>query len=284
MIPDLCISLVTRERPALLLSVLQETRANMTGKTLLIVQIDRDDEATLEIHPQIKDWADVVDVRPRELSVGAKYNRALELDARWYLMMGDHAAATPRGFDEAFVRAGDLFPDYLGVVGNGWTPGGATYRYHQAISRELAALQGFIYPPYFPFWFVDTWLDEIAYGIDRYAYSGTTVHQYPKPNTMNRRDIDFWCGYYNSLWPERRSIIERVLDNEAFQEPHWRRKLLRAQLPLMQDRSQRISNFARSAVHADIMRGAIQAPDSEHYQKAKTAAIEHLKRISAPGV
>jgi hypothetical protein len=244
---DLTISLNSRERPELLLKVLEMNRRNIAGaNTCMLVNLDDDDFATMRHIKQIETLADIVSIKPREDTNGEKYNRALvEAPARWYLPSGDHTAHNTRGFDHMFVDAGDLFPDGYGVVANGWATGGHWYRCHQCISAKLAGRMGFIYPPHFPFWFVDPWIDDIAYMLGRYAYSGTEVYEYPKPPTHNLQDVHFWCDVMQFCASIVRSTVLDILADPDFQEPHWRRQMQRATIPLWETRRREQLNFIR---------------------------------------
>ena len=184
---SLSINLATRGRSEIVLHTLEATLPNISRRdTVLLVSVDADDAKTVERvscfaldHPQM-----LVSARPREDSVGEKYNRVLKLaPADVYLMMVDYAPHMTHGFDQRILDAAALFPDNIGVVYNYMA--NASFPGINAVTAGLAAKMGGIYPTHFPYWFVDHWLDDIARLINRIAFADVVIDTSLKQRTRN---------------------------------------------------------------------------------------------------
>src|SRR5207245_7883120 len=72
-------------------------------------------------------------------------------------------------------------------------------------SKGWVELTGQLYPTHFPFWFIDTWVDE--------TYSFVTGNTIPivsnlmltgkRGKTRRLRDLQFWWQYFTALRPQR---------------------------------------------------------------------------------
>src|SRR6266702_4923532 len=110
---SLAINLITRGRPE---RVIETAETALEGcrlaDTRLMVSIDDDDLATIRMLDRLPhDPRIVVDIRPREDSLGAKYNRVLALDATLYTHLSDYAPCVTRGWDEKMLEAASFWPD-----------------------------------------------------------------------------------------------------------------------------------------------------------------------------
>ena len=109
----LVISLATRNRPQQLLNTINRSMALWTDpNTILIIQADADDYATLgfltdaKLDPRIK-----VNIKSREDTIAAKWNRAMAEPADVYLIAADDEPIVTHGYDTAILNAAKLFPD-----------------------------------------------------------------------------------------------------------------------------------------------------------------------------
>lgn len=241
----LAINLSTRGRPELAWRTLEETLGNIRHEdTVVLVSLDGDDEESVHFFEQ--KWSEkqdrwVFSTRLREDSTGEKYNRVLELfpSADLYMPMVDYVAQITPGFDQLFLDAAARFPDGIGVICNHLA--NLSFPYTQAVTRRLTQKLGWLYPPFYPFWFIDHEIDSLARLIGRLGFADTHVRilQRPlKPDypvTMEYREIEFWTGIFNSRFYERRRLARQIIDGEDFLAPGLK-DLLRTHYPLIETR------------------------------------------------
>lgn len=268
----LSIVLATRGRPPLLKNTIERTLANITEpETKFVISLDTDDKETL-YYPGFPDDPRLVwSIKPREDALGDKANRVLlEAPADVYLYMVDYAPHITPGFDRKILDAAALFPDNIGVVYNYMVT--SVFPAMNAVTHRLCELMGGFYPKWFPYWFVDHWLLDIHEMIGRpAAVAECMVDTLNRPGTRDFREPAFWGTVYDALKPERRAIAERIFAAPDFQEPEWRKKLLRNHWPLIEQRSDRINDSCRR------MGFAMGVPMDERYKRIRGAAAAMLR-------
>jgi hypothetical protein len=278
----LSISLATRGRPDLLIPTLRTTLANMElESTRLVVCIDEGDDVKRDYDfDYLGDLPDdnrlIYSVLPQEDSLGEKYNRVLRLaPADVYLVMVDYAPYVTPGFDRKILQAAEIFPDDIGIIYNDLA--NINFPQMNAVTGRLAQLMGGIYPPWFPYWFVDHWLDDIGRMIGRITYVDAKVDTTRRPGTRNLREPAFWATLYDALKPERRAIAGYVLDRLWGSKSH--KDMLRSAWPLIEQRSDRINDLVRA--QGNIM----GVPSDARYRRIKERAVvklhESLDRLEA---
>jgi hypothetical protein len=95
---------------------------------------------------------------------------------------------------------------------------GADFMSFACMSREMASWlrqrQGFVHAPWFPFWFTDTWLDEIGDMAGMKGQIGVRVTQ-PEGRgaTHGLRDIRFWAEFFEARRPQRMAIAESLIED-----------------------------------------------------------------------
>lgn len=266
----LAIALATRGRPEILRKTLERTLPNLAeADTRIVVIADADDASMAGFH-----YADprvIVSIAPREDSLGGKFNRALRIaSADVYMVMVDYAPHITAGFDKRIVEAAKLFPDGIGVVYNHMA--NLSFPLLNAVTGRWAELAGGIYPEYFPYWFVDHWLDDLARMTDRIACADVHVDVAARPGTQDMREPGFWAVFYDSLMLERRRVAEQLID--AMAEPAWRKAVLRSRMHLVDERSRMLNNLVRGFVGTDTT-------TDERYARIKARALGKLTEIAA---
>lgn len=141
-------------------------------------------------------------------------------------------------------------------------------RYVKALGRPFV--------PYFPFWFLDIWIEEthrLAFGCQPPFVEGLRSGVARRDRTRNLRDLAFWVEHFIALRPERLAEAQRV--QNAFGSVHliaaeamdtiarWD-EAMRARVPVLEEAFQ------------DAGQGA--APPS--YQLCKQAAEARLATVS----
>ena len=273
---NLAIILATRGRPELLLETLHKTLVNITHpETIIMVSVDDDDQLTIdaldtsEFDPQRV----LVSVKPRPDALGDKFNRVMvECPADVYLPMVDYCSHITRGFDDLILDATRVYPDGICVV---YGPmANLSFPCCQAVTHKLAQMVGYVHPPYYPMWFGDHDLHDIATMIGRIAYVDLMMERSGKwPGTQNRRDMAFWTTFFERSTGRRQATARCVIQSKEFQAPPWLKEALVQQFPLIEQRS-RIINAEALRVTA----GLPEVLDSPQHQRLREAANKLLGR------
>ncbi len=266
----LVINLVTRGRPERVLDTVTRTLPLMAEpSTRLVISIDEDDQATQEAMRFLpQDERVIVDSRPREDALGAKWDRGLEYPADVYWPLADYTPYVTPAFDTKILEAAALFPDGIGVVYSNMA--NLTFPRSQGATRKLVDMLGFMYPPYFPYWFVDHWLHDIALLIDRVSYADVDVDAGPKLPTQEMREVKWWATFFDSQRLVRRRQARAIIDSPEFQEPEWRKEILRRHYPLIEFRSQGVNDAVRS------MPWPATLPGGARYDRLKAKAEQMM--------
>lgn len=267
----LTISLASRGRPEILRRTLEQTVQNLRESgTRIVVALDADDETCSGFvfdHPNV-----VVSVEPREESIGDKWNRAVRVaPADAYMLMGDYTPHATPGFDSETLKAASLFPDGIGLVVNHMA--NMSFAGMYVATAGLVERMGYLCPPYFPYWFVDHWLDDIGRMIGRVAFADVNFGPYKKPPTQGMREPAFWAMVYDALVFERREIAERIIRSDDFLEPGWRKSMLLGAARLVEERSFMVNGYVRTIPASDRTTDA-------RYERIKARAMLKLAEVA----
>lgn len=289
----LSIGLATRGRPDLLKHTLATTVAHISRPdTKLVVLVDDDDQPTLAAMGYydhlptnyLLDFPQVVySVRPRPLGLGAKYNRlVIEYPADVYLVMVDYAPHITMGFDQRILEAASLYPDGIAVIYNNLVENLPAIN---AVTHKFTELNDrMIYAPWFPYGFVDIWLDDIAKAIGRIAYCNINIDRSLRPGTQGKRDERFWRTFYNLTCPLRIDTCKRIIDTMWSGEQY--KIALRNNIPMWMQRALihhmtgNLSDMSRTN-WPEQFGGA--APDNAYSKACREQAVIVLDNMVANG-
>lgn len=277
---SLTIAIATRGRPGTLRYTLEEMLPHIVrDDTTVLLLVDDDDKATIGQLGNLPRKQVRVSVMPREDTRGLKYDRALTVaPADLYLIGVDHTPITTPGFDQKFVDAAALFHDGIGVVCT--MLANLSFPYLQAPTAKLCALMGYIQPPDYPFWFIDHHLDDIARMIGRYVPVDVSVHSNHRTGTTTgMRDVAFWADYYNQQTPFRRQQAISIIN--ALDEPEEHKQILRASIPLIEQRSVMLNNGVMADAEAIETARGDPNPPTTGYLRAKSRAEASMFRKAA---
>jgi hypothetical protein len=242
----LVISLATRGRPEQVVDTITKSTPNLVlPNTVFMVHVDADDKATLAalgkapLDKRIK-----VTVGPREDTIAAKWNRALNEPGDLYLVAADDDPYITPDYDAKLLDAGKLFPDGLGMVYGRMA--NASFSGVVAPTARLTEKLGHIFPELFPYWFVDHWTDDLARLIGRLSFADVRTDQSKAGKTQEMREPGWWATFFDAAYLMRRKIARGIIDSPDFQEPEWRKEILRNHSPLIEYRSQWINHGVRS--------------------------------------
>jgi hypothetical protein len=268
---SLVIGLATRGRPDLALRTIVATTANIADeRTRLLVFVDEDDLATRTAMGSINDARVVPVIRPRPLTVADKWNQMLELPADAYLIMVDHSPHLTPGFDRVLLDAAALFEGGPGVVLG--PQANMSFHCANAITRAWADAVGYLYPPYFPYWFTDHWVEDVAKMAGLTELVGISVDSSAKPFTSELREPAWWATWFDVARSLREADARKVLglaENTT---------QLRRAAALMHHRSVMINNTVRMQSAALSQMSRLSICD-ERYQRAKERALEMLPAL-----
>lgn len=203
----------TRGKPDQLREFVSETLANaVLDQTRIVIGFDGDDDTSTEAYWIGLDKV-IVSVAPREDALGAKYNRcAAAYDADLYVMGLDDVAISTKGWDAKLIAASNVFHDGIGLVYFGKEPHGESLPSMMAATKRLVDLMGYFVVPYFPFWWGNTWLDEIGHMIGRIVQADDIETRYPTEfDKPQRRDILFWAEFFDRTRHMREGIADRII-------------------------------------------------------------------------
>ncbi len=280
----LCISLATRGRPQQLVETVKRDLACLSRTdSVLMVQIDEDDResASLDLcalDNQLKFLSNrvVKYIRPREDTIAGKWNRALEQDADVYMIKGDDDPLATPDTDEKILAAAKLFPDGIGCVyghlANASFPG------IMCVTKKWADLLGFIMPEYFPYWFCDHWIDDIARITGRISFADVRTDQGKVGKTQELREPGWWATWFDACYLLRRKQAHAIID--AINELPIRKEILRNHHPLIEYRSKWINENVRGNSR-NLEQWSGLKPADARYKRVKDKAVAMLPDILA---
>lgn len=270
----LTIILATRGRPHLLLPTIEQTLRNVVRPdTKLVVAIDHDDQASIDALSVFSaDNRVIASLMQREDTLGEKYNNRVPVaPADVYLVMVDYAPMVTPGFDQTILDAAASVPDNIAVIYGNRMPN-LSFPEINAVTHRLVDLMGGIYPPYWPYWFVDHWLDDIARMIGRIVVADVQHHGQARPGTQEMREPAFWASLYDDLAPLRHMQAQEILD--ATSDEPWRKNMLKSGWALIDQRSCMINGNVRAHVQAAPL------PVDQRYARVKAQATLLLRSIA----
>lgn len=149
---------------------------------------------------------------PRPPTLGEKLNvlaREAKGDILWFIAQ-DYEMVTP-DWPEKFRAAVATLPNGVGVL----YPKDALHADHAAfplITRTMMETVGNFMPPFFPYWFIDTWWDEIGILLGVKQEIGVEVkHQGDRGKSHSLVDLKFWAEVFDVTRHLRISDTVRLL-------------------------------------------------------------------------
>jgi hypothetical protein len=274
----LVISLPTRGRPEQLTDTLRRSSANLVlPNTVVMVQIDSDDKATIDKVSNITvDPRWNFDVRTREDTVAAKWNRALSIPADVYLVSADDAPEITPGFDAKILDIAAKFPDGIGMVYGHMA--NASFSSMVAPTAKFVEKLGHIFPEYFPYWFVDHWTDDLAKLIGRLAFADVRTDQSKAGKTQELREPAWWATWFDAAYLMRRQIARQIIECSDFDMPSWQKDVLKANAPLIEHRSRWINDNVRFRAKELEGYSGLTLGDPR-YQRVRQKAVAMVPRL-----
>jgi hypothetical protein len=275
----LVISLATRGRPQQVVETIARSLPNLIlPNTVMMVQVDADDEPTVNAlsRPPWDDERVQINIAPREDTIAAKWNRATAIAADVYLVAADDDPYITPGYDAKILEAAKLFPDGIGMVYGHMA--NASFSGAVAPTAKFVEKLGHIFPPYFPYWFVDHWTDDVAKIIGRISFADVRTDQSKVGKTQELREPAWWATFFDAAYLMRRQIAHTIIGAADFHEPAWRRKLLLAHHPLIEYRSRWVNDSVRAGARQLEGWSGLDTHDAR-YQRVRQAAVAMLPHL-----
>lgn len=275
----LSLLIASRGRPVELLRTIAETDANVAKPeaTTISVALDWDDESVKTLEPPATRSKLQWHVGEREDSLGAKYNRAAEgAPADTYVLGADDNIFTTQGWDERIRSCMGAFNESLGFVYFGRLDG--TLPTNLAVPHALKTMQGFLFPPFFPTWFHDTWVDEIGHLSGRILWADVQVEEIGgRGMSRGVRDVAFWAAVFDALRGPRVTVAEEIA---RLNQPWMQMQLAQRRDILGTFFASRMARL-RDPQQAFLFekRMSFDAPADERYLRIKGQAEELLRQI-----
>lgn len=278
----LVISLPTRGRPDRVVDTVTRSIANWAlPNTVMWVMADSDDQPTIDaFNANVPKWNNdrvKLSVKDRELTIGAKWNRVLSLDQGDVYLAGadDDPYITP-AYDAKILEAASLFPDGIGMVYGHLA--NASFSKAVAPTAKLVEKMGYLFPEYFPFWFVDHWTDDIAKHIGRISFADVDTDQTRPGKTQEMREPAWWATWFDAAHLIRRRIAHAIIRGDDFDAPAWQKQMLVNQYPLVEWRSRWVNEHVRAQAPALERWSGLKNNDAR-YQQLRAQAVAMVPQM-----
>jgi len=196
-----------------------------------------------------------------------------------YLVAADDDPYVTPGYDTLIIEAAKRFPDSTGMVYGHLA--NLSFSGAVAPTRKLCDLMGgVIFPPLFPYWFVDHWTDDVARIIGRISFANIRTDQSRPGITQEMREPGWWATFFDAAYLMRRKQAHDIMDHEDFRSstPEWQINLLKTHHPLIEVRSRMINSGVR-AQDKQLSQWAGNLPPDERYNRVKQRAIALIPRL-----
>ncbi len=276
------VCIASRGRPELLSKTVAElARLAELPETRISIALDDDDAGGYDLSAVVSERTHV-SVFPREDSLGEKYNRAAACyRADVYVLWADDVITATQGWDKKIADAAALFTDGIGIVYFGKIEG--VLQPGIAVTQKMVDAMGFFCVPYFPFWWHDTWIDEIGRMTDRIAHADVQMEllQGLAGKSRGVREIAFWAKFFDDTRFSRRRVAQHIInigDDQPFRKQQLRARLTAVE-QFVHQRNKKCSDPASAAQLEKHY--SFDAPSDERYERLKAATTEVMNKLKA---
>lgn len=278
---DVSVIIPSRGRPNNLVACVRSCLRDHTAKVEVLVCLDDDDETRHEAIKKLgHDPRVFISVNPRPKTIGAIVNSAAqEARGRWLFFLADDYTIPEPDWCARLLVAGAGLPRRIGVLHphDQTLPGFAG---QPIVSRETFAITGYFMSDIFPFWFADTWWDEIGHMLGAIHQAGfSVVQQDGKGQTHSMRDLAFWVDVFEKTRVVR-EMDARKLAIASFEEGSREAEWFLIELPeRLRLCAERTSHLAHPDFVAEWEARGGDAPGAR-YAEVKASAEALLARIA----
>lgn len=266
----------------LLKTITENLRGTVLASTKVVLGLDEDDPALEEARKIAASFGTRANVKavvgPRPDSIGGVYNRcAAQEPADIYIPGADDVIIRTHGWDERILNATQKMPDFIGVIGCGKMPVESALPGTYAVTQPLIDRMGFFLQPYTPFWWMDTWLFEIAVMIGRMLPLKLNLDFGDSwTKTRGMRDLTYWAQFFDDMRWHRLATAKQIINDPEFKTADdLKKRLLERMDALCQSFLHSNSCLRDPAYAARIMNTfAHNAPEDERYIRIKERSME----------
>lgn len=266
----IAILIPSRNRPCLLSSVITALHEMESGnnEVTYLVGYDADDELTPAAVKDIK-YCEYLEMPGEAITIGCIWNwLAHDISADIYSCMIDDAFPISPHWDKemvAMAKSYDAFSWY--EVSAPQNCGYPTY------TKVWLDKVGYIVPEHFPFWFMDTWFQEMTCFITcKPVPVSQRMALYSKQEeTQSFRDLSFWWGFFNATRTIRLSEAFSKLDCS------WE-EFLSTRKPFIDAGNLRDKDFRGERIAELENHKYVKSEPSEKYLLAKKRAEAFLEK------
>jgi hypothetical protein len=205
--PMIAVLVPERGRPEALKALLWSliTRDGDDNRYQILVGVDEDDETQIGVerteskHVRYFTW-------PRPLTLGQKINMLAReaSDADFYWFCSNDRLMLTEGWPAKFREAVASLPNGIGVA----YPKDPLHPDHAAfpiVTRQMEKAVGFIMPPCYPYWFIDTHWDQLGVLLGvRFEIPVELAVQEGTDGTIDGRyELPFWVDFFHAIAPVR---------------------------------------------------------------------------------
>lgn len=274
----LSIIITTRNRPHLIVPTVRETiRRSRHPETRIIVMHDEDDRLTAGVKPQLERMGARVMTVPRPHSFGEKVNLGIAAEpADVYLLLVDYTPITTEGFDQKILEAAAMHPDGHAFICGWWA--NLSFPMLNAVTHKMVEKMGGMYPKYYPYWFIDHHLFNVARMIDRVVFVDVVADDSAKKTaagpvwTTNKRETWLWALLFDALAKEQQEQARSIIESPDFDETPARKRVLINNFPWVMHHSACVNSLSRAEPGDDFT-------TDTWYERVRANGIAKLKEV-----
>jgi hypothetical protein len=149
-------------------------------------------------------------------------------------------------------------------------------------SREWVDATGYFFPPYFPFWFGDLWIDQIARALGRkFELKIAVTESGGKGKTQRMWNLPFWIRFFNACAGQRFDELVRLVQAMPGTTPQDAAELESQRSALLGKFAVDFNNLAPltpiGMVEVELMLTGETSAIPAVYLEAERAAVRHLQ-------
>ena len=217
-------------------------------------------------------------VKDREDTIAEKWNRIIDIDpdADVYMSAADDDPYVTPGYDKLILEAATVFPDGIGIVYGHMA--NASFPRVSAPTKALVEKTGYVFPPYFPYWFVDHWMDDLVKLIGRISFANVMTDQSQVGKTQEMREPGWWATWFDAAYMMRRQQAINIIRGNDFDGEEWEKETLIRNAPLIEFKSRWINNHVR-AMSPQYEEWSGLKNDDPRYLRLKSKAIAMIPSL-----
>lgn len=284
---QISVLVATRGRPVFLGRLLRslEERVSCPAKVDIAIYVDEDDAATLEFsqaHEAV--LSTYFHVGPRTPTMGEmihQLQRQRPLSDIYVTTVDDTLFLTP-AWDDSIREAYASVPDGIAMAYVDDLTGDSGSVSLVTLSRAWIEASGVMFTEFFPFWFDDTWLDQVALMVGRklpLPVVAATQSQGLQNRTSRMRNLAFWDRFFYHTLEDREQAARRLIERIYRGQPEALEKQIESMQRFCQKFRRRGSRLDRACVHYIEMTRATSArfePPNPRYCAVEERAVLHL--------